>query len=68
VNTLQPAEQEQVAEAEADALRHGFSLTDFQKLKSLALRAIEDPFGAADGQRDDHESTYLLPTMLALSN
>ena len=68
VRTLQPADQEQVAEAEADALRHGFSFTDFEKLKSLALRAIEDPFVAADDPRDDHESAYLVASMLALSN
>ncbi len=67
VKTLPPAEQHQVAAAEEDALRHGFSFVDFQKLKDLALRAIEDPF-IAEGLDDDQQSAYFVASMLALSN
>ncbi|MGE0057998.1 MAG: hypothetical protein AB7P33_14005 [Dehalococcoidia bacterium] len=67
VKTLPQAEQDQIAEAEADALRHGFSFVDFQKLKDLALRAIEDPF-VAEGLDDDQQSAYFVASMLALSN
>lgn len=67
VKTLPPAEQERVVEAEHDALRHGFSFADFQKLKDLALRAIEDPF-VAEGIEDNHQSAYLVASMLTLSN
>jgi hypothetical protein len=65
VKTLPPLEQQQVAEAEADALRHGFSFIDFQKLKGLALKAIEDPFAGA-GFEDDQ--SYPVAAMLALQN
>jgi hypothetical protein len=67
VTTLEPEEQEQVAAAEEDALRHGFNFRDFQRLKAFALRALADPFvsaGAAEPERD----RYLLASMLALSN
>ncbi len=67
VKTLPQAEQEQVAAAEEDALRHGFSFADFQKLKDLALCAIEDPF-VAEGLDDDQQCVYLMASMLALSN
>jgi hypothetical protein len=48
VKTLPPAEQKQVAEAEADALRHGFSFIDYQKLRAYALKALGDPFVDSD--------------------
>jgi hypothetical protein len=68
VKRLPPLEQEQIAEAEADALRHGFSFADVQKLRHLALRAIEDPFVALDGLPEDRQSAYLVASMLAFSN
>jgi hypothetical protein len=66
VHTLPAAEQDKVAAAEADALRHGFSFIDFQKLKDYALRAIEDPYVSAG--LDEGQPPYLIASMLALSN
>jgi hypothetical protein len=66
VATLPHAEQVSIAEAEADALRHGFSFLDFQKLKDYALRAIEDPYVAAAA--DDESPSYLIASMLAMAN
>lgn len=65
VKTLPEPEQQQIADAEADALRHGFSFVDFQKLKGLALKAIEDPYAGA-GFEDDQ--TFAIAAMLALQN
>jgi len=66
VQTLPPADQERVIEAEADALRHGFSFLDFQKLKNYALRAIEDPYVSIDA--DDGQPAYQIASMLAMNN
>jgi hypothetical protein len=65
VQTLSPAEQLQVAEAEADALRHGFSFIDFQKLKGYALKAIEDPFAGATFEDDE---AFKVAALMALQN
>ena len=67
VATLPESEQALIAEAEADALRHGFSFADFQKLKGYALKAIEDPFVSA-GLDDEQASPYLIASMMALYN
>jgi len=65
VKTLPALEQQQIAEAEADALRHGFSFADFQKLKALALKAIEDPFAGAG---IDDDQSYAIAAVLTLQN
>jgi hypothetical protein len=67
VSTLQPEEQEQVAAAEEDALRHGFKFRDFQKLKAFALRALADPF-VGTGAGEPEQDRYLMASLLALSN
>src|SRR5688572_23113146 len=59
VETLPEDEQARIAEAETDALRHGFSFIDFQKLKDYALKAIEDPFFSA-GTNEEPVSPYLI--------
>lgn len=67
VALLPAAEQEAAAEAEADALRHGFTFPEFQKLKAYALRAIEDPaFSGPPEPAGDAAGTRLLVSMLAL--
>jgi len=66
VEMLPEDEQERVSEAEADALRHGFSFIEFQKLKDYALKAIEDPFVSA-GLNEEPLSPYLIASMMALN-
>ena len=66
VETLSEDEQARIAEAETDALRHGFSFIDFQKLKDYALKAIEDPFVSA-GLCEEPVSPYLIASMMALN-
>lgn len=66
VATLPHEEQQKVIAAEEDALRHGFSFLDFQKLKTYALKAIEDPYAAVG--TEDEQSPYLVAAMLALSD
>ena len=66
VASLPAAEQAMVIEAENDALRHGFSFVDFQKLRNYALRAIEDPFVSVDA--DAENSPYLIASTMALYN
>jgi hypothetical protein len=66
VETLPEEVQARVSEAEADALRHGFSFVDFRKLKDYALKAIEDPFVSA-GLSEEPPSPYLIATMMALN-
>jgi hypothetical protein len=65
VKRLTSIEQQQVAAAEADALRHGFSFIDFQKIKGYALKAIEEPFADVGFEDDD---AFKMAAMLALHN
>lgn len=68
VATLPGDEQARVRAAESDALLHGFSLTDFQRLRHLALTAFSDPAVSA-GIADDgiEPPANFAAAMLALS-
>jgi len=67
VKTMPPEEQLKIVNAEMDALRHGFSFADFQKLKHLALKSLEDPFLAAACDETEPDP-YYIASMLANSN